>query len=346
MNLKAPFPWFGGKSRVADVVWQRFGNVQNYVEPFFGSGAVLLGRPQPFDGVETVNDKDGFVANFWRALQAAPDEVARHADWPVNENDLHARHVWLVERRDKLQARLEGDPEFYDARIAGYWVWGMACWIGSEFCSGKGPWASVDVDGQRELVNLGTQGQCVKRQLPHLSGGRGVNRKLPHLSGGQGVNRKLPHPGDSKQESALQIYMSQLAERLSGVRVACGDWSRIVGQSVTTCLGLTAVFLDPPYSDEASRHKNIYTVEDLSVANDVRRWCIENGDNPLLRIALCGYEGEHIMPDTWLCVAWKAMGGYGSRNPDNLNANRERIWFSPHCLKPDDAQPMLWEDEA
>ena len=89
MSLKAPFPWFGGKSRVADVVWQRFGNVQNYVEPFFGSGAVLLGRPQPFDGVETVNDKDGFVANFWRALQAAPDEVARHADWPVNENDLH-----------------------------------------------------------------------------------------------------------------------------------------------------------------------------------------------------------------------------------------------------------------
>ena len=41
--LKAPFPWFGGKSRVADIVWDRFGDVANYVEPFFGSGAVLLG---------------------------------------------------------------------------------------------------------------------------------------------------------------------------------------------------------------------------------------------------------------------------------------------------------------
>lgn len=44
--LKAPFPWFGGKSTVADLVWQRFGDVPNYVEPFFGSGAVLSLLPQ------------------------------------------------------------------------------------------------------------------------------------------------------------------------------------------------------------------------------------------------------------------------------------------------------------
>lgn len=43
--LKAPFPWFGGKSKIANEVWRRFGDVPNYVEPFFGSGAVLLGRP-------------------------------------------------------------------------------------------------------------------------------------------------------------------------------------------------------------------------------------------------------------------------------------------------------------
>ena len=37
--LRAPFPWFGGKRRVAPEVWERFGDVPNYVEPFFGSGA-------------------------------------------------------------------------------------------------------------------------------------------------------------------------------------------------------------------------------------------------------------------------------------------------------------------
>lgn len=44
VTLKAPFPYFGGKSKVAPLIWERFGVVSNYVEPFFGSGAVLLAR--------------------------------------------------------------------------------------------------------------------------------------------------------------------------------------------------------------------------------------------------------------------------------------------------------------
>lgn len=44
--MNAPFPYFGGKSRVADLVWSRFGDVKNYVEPFCGSCAVLLKRPE------------------------------------------------------------------------------------------------------------------------------------------------------------------------------------------------------------------------------------------------------------------------------------------------------------
>lgn len=43
--LKSPFVWFGGKRRVADQVWAALGDVDNYVEPFAGSLAVLLGRP-------------------------------------------------------------------------------------------------------------------------------------------------------------------------------------------------------------------------------------------------------------------------------------------------------------
>jgi site-specific DNA-adenine methylase len=35
-ELVAPFPYFGGKSRAADRVWQAFGEVENYVEPFAG----------------------------------------------------------------------------------------------------------------------------------------------------------------------------------------------------------------------------------------------------------------------------------------------------------------------
>lgn len=59
MILKSPFPYFGGKRKVAAQVWQRFGKVGNVVEPFFGSGAFLLARPMDFDCTETVNDLDG-----------------------------------------------------------------------------------------------------------------------------------------------------------------------------------------------------------------------------------------------------------------------------------------------
>ena len=92
---------------------------------------------------------------------------------------------------------------------------------------------------------------------------------------------------------------------------------------------MTGVLLDPPYADGAE----VYA-EGARISFDVQKWAIETGDNPLMRIALCGYEGEHDMPSDWDCVPWKAQGGYGSQRADgtNENAKRERIWFSPHCI--------------
>ncbi len=94
-NLKAPFPYFGGKGAIADVVWQYLGDdVKQYIEPFFGSGAVLLKRPKPKIAgkvYEIVNDRDGFIANVWRSIIFSPDEVAKWCDWPINHADLTAR---------------------------------------------------------------------------------------------------------------------------------------------------------------------------------------------------------------------------------------------------------------
>lgn len=330
-TLQAPFIYFGGKSRIADEVWARLGDPVNYVEPFAGSLAVLLARPTA-PRVETVNDLDGMIANFWRAVKHAPELVAEWADNPVNENDLHARHAWLVERRESLTARLEGDPEFYDAKVAGWWVWGINCWIGSGWCSGRGPWVAVD----GELVHVGGGGG---------GSGQGVNRKLPHLGGsGKGVNRKLPHLGnkgqcthESERREALGEWFQALQAGLRGVRVCSGDWTRVTGPSVTFGQGLTAVFLDPPYADTAGRAE-VYAKDCDQVAHRVREWAIAEGENPQMRIALCGYEGEHEMPKSWECVAWKARKGYGGQRQSGVNDNsaRERIWFSPHCLRPAD----------
>ena len=314
--LNAPFPYYGGKSSIASEVWARFGDVANLVEPFCGSAAVLLARPGNHTGhIETVNDADGMISNFWRAVSAAPDEVAYHADWPVNENDLHARHAWLVRQKDSLQAKLEGDPDYYDAKIAGWWCWGMCCWIGSGFCSGNGPWQQLD--GQ--LVHLGTAGQGVNRQRIRLGGFAEV-----------GVNAS----------DGVYEWMEQLSERLKRVRVCCGDWTRVCGPTPTFKHGMTGVFLDPPY-DQTIRQADLYRIE-TPVSAAVREWALANGDNPLMRIALCGYEGEHTMPDTWECLAWKARGGYASQGDgSNVNATKERIWFSKACLRGDQQGSLL-----
>lgn len=319
--LKSPYPWFGGKSRIAPEVWRRFGDTPNYVEPFFGSGAVLLARPD-FDGyrTETVNDLDGHVSNFWRAVQADPAEVARHAAMIVSELDLHARGTWLFYRPSAREwvEQLRGDPEYYDAKSAGWWVWFVSSWTGGL--------PAVPEDGKY---------------------GRGVNRRLPHLGdAGRGVNRLLTYA--PRKAELLTEYFEQLAARLERVRVCCGDWRRALTPALTVRHGLTAVFLDPPYSKEAGRTAQIYSVESDSVAHAVREWAIANGDNPLLRIALCGYDSEHDgkMPDGWHRHAWKTAGGYGSRGNGNgrANAHREVVWFSPHCLRPVTAeeQPTLF----
>jgi hypothetical protein len=278
--LRAPFPWFGGKSRVAGLVWDRFGEAKNYVEPFAGSLAVLLGRPHP-PRVETVNDRDYYLANFWRSLagdNADPEKVAHYADAPVNEADLHARHLWLVHEASKILKRVPEDPEFFDAKIAGWWVWGQCLWIGSS--------------------------------------------------------------GFELRTGGIYEYMFALAERLRRVRVCCGDWKRVVTPSITTKIAPTALFLDPPYHAPGTERSAVYNHDDDAIWFEVRDWAVAHGNDPLFRIALCGYEAEdnHGIPSDWECVAWKAAGGYGRSERGLNNRGRERIWFSPHCLTVEQTQ--------
>ncbi len=302
--------------------------------------------------------------NFWRALQHDPDAVAEAADWPVNETDLTARHIWLVNEGRERLARLHGDPDWYDAKVAGWWVWGLCCWIGGGWCAGNGPWGAEDgklvhVGGEgrgviRGLPHLINPGRGVKRQLVHLGdSGRGVNRQLVHLgNAGQGVNRKRPHLGGqggtgvgvhAAGRGDLYEYMRALAARLRRVRVCCGDWQRVVTSGALSHGREVGVFLDPPY-DVNERDPGCYNsdAEYGHVSAAVREWCLENGDNPRYRIVLAGYDGEHDMPSSWRVLAWKATRAYGTHDgEDNGNRRRERLWFSPHCLVPGHTQTAL-----
>jgi hypothetical protein len=404
-----------------DIVWPYLGaDVPNYIEPHCGSAAMLLGRPGGPGKIETINDADRMVANFWRAIIADPWAVAAWCDSPVNEADMHAQHKWLVQQLldgAEFREQMHADPAFFDAKIAGVWCWGICQWIGGGWCVEPQNKKHPKLDGIGKGVHSLAGSNAADSTRPHMSGthsgmgvhssehhkrpvldgtalGRGVHAEGPFLSqqipnfrvdsgaSGLGVNASaklaeayspgrrpalshagqgvhLPSLGNDRGIHGVSVpgtfqhalrellvpdappcfeWFARLALRLRRVRVACGDWRRVLGPSV---LGKgknvggrrpCAIFFDPPY-DPKLRSPYLYGEDERGISAGVRDWCVKHGDDPDLRIALCGYEGEHDMPSNWRVVEWKAARGYASE--DNDNRTKERIWFSPHCLNVD-----------
>ncbi len=368
---KTPFPWFGGKADAAEAVWAALGDVAHYVEPFFGSGAVLLRRPHEANRTyhsETVNDSDGLLVNFWRALQLRPDELADAASWPVSEADLHARHLRLLRwRKEQELEHLMGDPAFCDPLLAGWWVWGQSAWIGSGWCSGQGPW----VLGEGGRIERRQDGPGVSRQMPHVGNdGKGVNhpgtrepgvsRQMPHLGdNGRGVNHagtREPGVGDFHPMTMpeLRRWFAFLAARLRHVRILNGDWSRALDSGASLPLSVRnggkpcGVFLDPPYCDfedlysattgRPKRRPSGESAGGAALSAAVRAWALDHGADPRYRIVLSGYSGEHddLRAAGWKPVEWFKggflKGGYGASGAKGHQQHRERLWLSPHCL--------------
>lgn len=70
---KIVFGWYGGKFSHLNWLLPLLPKCHHYCEPFAGSAAVLLNRqPSP---VETYNDIDGEVVNFFRVLRNEKDEL-------------------------------------------------------------------------------------------------------------------------------------------------------------------------------------------------------------------------------------------------------------------------------
>ena len=93
------FGWYGGKFSHLDWLLPLLPGCHHYCEPFAGSAAVLLNRsPSP---IETYNDLDGEVANFFRVLRDQKNRTRR-----TNRADpLQPRRV-----RVGLSVRHDGRP--------------------------------------------------------------------------------------------------------------------------------------------------------------------------------------------------------------------------------------------
>ena len=72
--MKAIFKYPGSKWSLANWIISFFPEHHSYLEPFFGSGAVLFNKPR--SNIETVNDLDGNVVNLFEWIRKAPERLA------------------------------------------------------------------------------------------------------------------------------------------------------------------------------------------------------------------------------------------------------------------------------
>ena len=72
MNTLLNYP--GAKWGMAKEIVSLMPSHRSYLEPFFGSGAVLFNKPP--SAIETVNDIDGDIVNFFKILREYPTELA------------------------------------------------------------------------------------------------------------------------------------------------------------------------------------------------------------------------------------------------------------------------------
>jgi len=291
MSLKSGLVYFGGKSIISKSIWEKIGYVENYVEPFCGSIAVLLSNPNP-PKIETINDKDCLVTNFWRSIKYNPKETFNFAEAPPNEIDLHAKQKYITNFvDDNFINNMESNPEFYNPKIAGWWAWGLCCSIGNNWMQKKGLSA-----------------------MPHLStAGQGIN----------GLNYDI-----EKQFLLLSERLKRTRIVTGDWKKICTPSITYKSCGVSKN-GISFVFLDPPYNME--NRTKVYK-NDSNVFKEVEQWAIAHQIYPDLKIAICGYSGDYSLNDweklEWKANGgFSSLGD----NQGKENAKKECIWFSPSC---------------
>jgi DNA adenine methylase len=289
------FPYIGGKYAVAPEINRRFGAIDTRIDAFTGSSSWILASPPT--KYEIVNDLDGYVVNYLRAIKYAPEEVARHLDFPRAELELIAHHHYTRDKLPELVSRLGGDPEYYDPTLAARWAYVMAYKLDPSLAK-PGGWLTRD----GLLVYERGDGRI-----------RGSMTATPRL-----LARLV-------KERRVSEYVAALAERLRGVQVFWNDFEVVVEKARRPELGIVGILLDPPYP----RHLRdfAYDADGADVWHRAARWAVANGDNPKLRIAVCGYNdagSDALFPPDWARFVWN-RSGIGQYK------DRECIWFSPHC---------------
>ncbi|MEJ7849429.1 MAG: DNA adenine methylase [Pyrinomonadaceae bacterium] len=315
-QLFPPFTYFGGKRDIAEEVWRRFGpDIPNYIEPFAGGLSVLLGRPI-FDMRMLDGKKCRELANDANSFLLNFWRAIQNVDIReiIKSVDFPAHETELLGRREYMMEKhgeLSRKIQNDKKKL--------------DVCDPElaGYWLYI----QREWIGAGADDP---ESFPF--------RKMIRAKEGG-------YLGESLEE---HLHFLQL--RTKHVRFFNDGWERpLISDTQSTNIGITGVFLDPPYmgsTDIYGGRLDNETLVDRDPLN-AREWALEKGKSPEFRIAYCGYLHQHdgFFPEGgdhgWVKKMWKFEGGY-SKRLRNKEPRIETVWFSPGCIKPDGDPGSGW----
>ena len=98
--MKTPISYYGGKQNMVNSILPLFPNHQQYVEPFFGGGAVFFAKnPSPH---EVINDKLDCAITFYRVLKTRFPELQSMIQATLHSESEHKRTKELLASEDDL----------------------------------------------------------------------------------------------------------------------------------------------------------------------------------------------------------------------------------------------------
>ena len=133
----------GSKWNIASKLVELIPEHHSYVEPFFGSGAVLFNKP--VSDIETINDLDHDVVNLFRCIQ----EDAEHLSRMVMVTPFSREKYEDTYKKDMSENTLPDEPYYKALRFL------IQCWQGHGFRTNgyKVGWKN-DVQGRGKAYAL------------------------------------------------------------------------------------------------------------------------------------------------------------------------------------------------
>jgi len=97
-KTKSPVAYYGGKANLASEILPLIPRHVQYIEPFFGSGAIFWAKPKSKN--EVINDLNGSVTNFYYQLKTNFDELQKMIQGTLHSEILYIKAKKMLKDED------------------------------------------------------------------------------------------------------------------------------------------------------------------------------------------------------------------------------------------------------